>query len=157
MGMDRHNGGMCRLKVSGDDGGSASSLSDGGWENGESGETGESGEERREFSASVQVTSECTYTISESQNLHSSLSPCSAQSKRKGRGWRLRGKEGRQTVATDQRYSRFEVISDTEVTGVTGRRRLNRSPDLRDLRRPRDVAKMRFKMPTGSQTGVSKV
>ena len=61
------------------------------------------------------------------------------------------------TVRADQRYSKFEVITDGEVVEATGRRRLNRSPDFRNLRKTKDTVKMRFKKPTGSQTGVSKV
>ena len=68
------------------------------------------------------------------------------------KGWRRRGREERKS---EQRYSKFEVISDREVSG---RQRLDRSPDLRDLTRPREAAvRLKFKKTAGSQTGTSKV
>jgi hypothetical protein len=107
---------------------STSSLSSGGWENGENGEEGR----EEEFSASVQIT----------------------DSRTKKKGWGLRGREGRRTTASaGQRYSKFEVISPAEITG---RHRLNQSPDLRDLRKPREAVRLRFKKATGSETKASK-
>lgn len=58
------------------------------------------------------------------------------------RGWGLRG---RKTVTGGQEVE------------VVGRRRLNHSPDLRDLRKPREAVRLRFKKASGSQTGPSKV
>ena len=60
-------------------------------------------------------------------------------------------------ASAGQRYSNFEVVSDREVTGVTGRRRLNHSPDLRELHKPREAVRLRFKKTAGSQARPSKV
>ena len=64
----------------------------------------------------------------------------------------------RKTVSAGQRYSNFEVITDSEVRGSQGRQRLNDSHDLRDLRKKRDnILLERFRKPSGSRPGISKV
>ena len=65
-----------------------------------------------------------------------------------------RGRGGDREVSAGDRYSKFEVTSDSEAVG---RKRLNHSPDLHDLRRARDSLHMKFRKPTGSRPRVSKV
>lgn len=65
----------------------------------------------------------------------------------------IRRRAGNREVSAGERYSKFEVISDSEIVG---RKRLNHSPDLREMRRARDSL-LRSKKPTGSKPGVSKV
>lgn len=89
----------------------------------------------------VELEEEVRKEGTEDEGLTTSLQLSESGRSMRKRGWGLRG---RKTVTGGQEVE------------VVGRRRLNHSPDLRDLRKPREAVRLRFKKASGSQTGPSK-